>query len=244
MRALLAAELLKQRSTRTNLGLFLTMVVLVLLAVLLHGLSLDPAKLVTNADQMRVFGWAVLGALFAGMAGAMSITGEFRHGTIRPTFLVTPQRGQVVAAKAMASLLTGLVYGFVVEAVALAAGSIALAGRGIDIQLGGGDIALLLVGGAAVGMLWALVGLGVGAIARSQVVTLVGLAGWLLFVENLLVAYVPDVGRLAPGAAGIAITGQDPDTLLAPAVGAVVLAAYAAASIASGWRATLRRDVC
>jgi ABC-type transport system involved in multi-copper enzyme maturation permease subunit len=244
VKALLAAELFKQRSTRTNLTLFLTMVGFVLFAVLLHSLSLDSANLSSSSEQMmRVFGWSVLGAMFAGMAGAMSITSEFRHGTIRPTFLVTPRRGRVVAAKAGASMLTGLVYGFVTEAVAVAAGSIALAGRGIDIKLDGGDVALLLAGGAAVGMLWALIGLGVGAVTRNQVVTLVGLAVWLLFVENLLVVYVPDVGRLAPGAAGAATVGQDRDTLLAPAAGVLLLAAYAAAALARGWRTTLRRDV-
>ena len=43
MKALLRAELLKQRSTRTGLGLFGAMLGFVLLAVLLHGFGL-PAE--------------------------------------------------------------------------------------------------------------------------------------------------------------------------------------------------------
>ena len=34
----------------------------------------------------------------------MAITSEFRHGTIRSTFLVTPRRSRVIAAKVVASV--------------------------------------------------------------------------------------------------------------------------------------------
>lgn len=68
--------------------------------------------------------------------------------------------------------------------------------------------------------LCAAIGVGVGAVIRNQVPVLVGICAWLLFVENLLVGDiggVGNIGRLLPGAAGKAISGQDPDTLLAPA---------------------------
>jgi hypothetical protein len=84
----------------------------------------------------------------------------------------------------------------------------------------------------------------VGAIVRSQVPTLVGICAWLLFVENLLVGNVSDaVQRLLPGAAGQAISGQDPGRLLAPAVGLLLLALYAAAAALGGSLATSRREV-
>jgi hypothetical protein len=54
---------------------------------------------------------------------------------------------------------------------------------------------------------------------------------------------VPGAGRFAPGAAAAAITGLDRDRLLAPALGALLLALYAAATGAAGTIATLRRDV-
>jgi ABC-2 type transport system permease protein len=108
-----------------------------------------------------------------------------------------------------------------------------------------GDYALLVTGGAAATALWAAIGVGVGAVVRNQVPALVGICAWLLFVENLLVGDlggVGDVGRLLPGAAGKAISGQDPGTLLAPGVGLVLLALYAAAAAAAGSLATSRRD--
>ncbi|MDQ2981391.1 MAG: hypothetical protein M3R26_03575, partial [Actinomycetota bacterium] len=53
---------------------------------------------------------------------------------------------------------------------------------------------------------------------------------------------VGSVGRLLPGAAGKAISGQDPSTLLAPAVGLVLLVLYATAAAVAGCLATSRRD--
>ena len=110
MTAQLRAELLKHRSTYTNLGLFLAMLGLVLLAVLLHGVALPADRLESGSDQVQVFRFgSLLGALFAGLVGALSITGEIRHGTIRPTFLITPRRGRVIAAKIVASGLVAIV---------------------------------------------------------------------------------------------------------------------------------------
>jgi ABC-type transport system involved in multi-copper enzyme maturation permease subunit len=245
MRAQLRAEFLKQRSTRTILGLSAAMLGLVLLVALLHALSLSTSDLAKRSGQLRVLveGGEVVGALFAGLLGAMSFTGEFRHGTIRPTFLVTPRRDRVVAAKASASALTGFVFGLMATAVAAAAGTVALAARGVTIQLDAGDYALLLVGGGAAAAMWAVIGLGLGAIVRNQVATVVGLFVWLLFIENLLVDSVPGVSRYAPGVLGQAITGQQTGALHTPALAALLLTLYAAAAAAAGWLATTRRDV-
>ncbi len=247
MRAQLRAELLKQRSTTTSRGLLAGTLGLVLLAVLLHGLGL-PAETVGGAsEQLMVLGRGeFLGALFAALLGAMSITGEVRHGTIRPTFLVSPRRGRVVAAKVWASALIGTGFGLAASALAALAGTAALRVRGIDVQLDGGDYALLLAGGAAAAGLWAAIGVGIGAVVRNQVPTVVGICAWLLFVEGLLVGDVADVtevGRFAPGALGEAISGQDPATLLAPALAVALLALYAAAAAVAGSLATTRRDV-
>jgi ABC-2 type transport system permease protein len=246
--AQLRAELLKQRSTRTGLALFGAMLGLVVLAVLLHGLGLTAEHADSSSEQLtRVLGWGEkLGALFAALLGAMSITAEIRYGTIRPTFLVSPWRGRVVAAKVLASALIGAGFGLAACALAAGVGTAALRLRGLDLQLDGGDYALLLAGGAAGSALWAAIGVGVGALVRNQVPALVGLCAWLLFVEGVLVGDVADidaVGRFAPGAAAAAISGQDPDTLLAPALGLALLALYAAAAAVVGSLATSRRDV-
>jgi hypothetical protein len=158
---------------------------------------------------------------------------------------VTPQRGRVVAAKVVVSTVVGAGFGLAASALAAGAGAAALRMRGIDVELAGGDYALLVAGGAAAAALWAAIGVGVGAVVRGQVPTIVGICAWLLFVEGLLAgdALDLDVSRFAPGAAAEAISGQEPGALLAPALGGVVLAAYAVGAIAAGWLATERRDV-
>jgi ABC-2 type transport system permease protein len=93
--AVLRSELLKQRTTRTILQLPLWMVGLVALVVLLHVFSLDAATLSRRDGQLKVIGWGT-------SVGALSITSEIRHGTIRPTFLATPRRARVIFAKVVA----------------------------------------------------------------------------------------------------------------------------------------------
>jgi hypothetical protein len=237
---------MKQRSTRTALGLFAAMLLLVLLAVLLH--SLLPAQALRSPNnQLMILGRGeFLGALFAGLVGALSVTAEIRHGTIRPTFLVSPRRARVVWAKVWACVLTGSVFGLTAGAVALAAGAAAFRARGIDLRLDGGDYVLLVAGATGAAALWAAIGVGVGALVRHQVPTVVGICAWLLFVEGLLagdLVGLGDVFKFLPGSAAAAISGQEPGTLLAPAASLVLLGAYAAAAALAGAMATSRRDV-
>ncbi len=246
MSAQLRSELFKLRSTRTGLSLLVAMTGLVLLAVVLHSL-LPADALASRNNQLTILGRGeFLGALFAALLGALQVTIEIRHGTIRPTFLVTPRRGRVVWAKVWASVLTGAGFGLVAGAVAVAAGVAALGARGIDLRLDGGDYALLVAGSTAAAALWAAIGVGVGALVRHQVPAVVGICAWLLFVEGLLagdLVGLGDVFKFLPGSAAAAISGQEPGTLLAPAVGLALLAAYSAAAAATGAFATTHRDV-
>jgi ABC-2 type transport system permease protein len=247
VRAQLRSELLKQRSTGTYLGLLAGMLGLVLLAVLLHGFGLPAEELGGNDNQLMVLGRGeFLAAVFAALLGALSITTEIRHGTIRPTFLVTPWRGRVVVAKVWASTLIGAGFGLLASALAAGVGTAALRARGIDVKLDGGDYALLIAGAAPATALWAAIGVGVGALVRHQVPTVVGIAAWLMFVEGLLVGDVTgvqEVGRFAPGALAMAASGQEPETLVAPAVGLLLLTVYALAAAVAAVVATTRRDV-
>ncbi len=245
MTAQLRSELLKLRSTRTNIGLLAGMLGLVLLVVLLHGLSLPVKELVGRQPQKEIFGrGGMFGTLFGALLGALSITGEFRHGTIRPTLLVTPQRQRVIAAKVGASMLAGAVLGLLAIAVASGVGGVALASRGVKLDLGASDYTGLLIGGALAAGLWAAIGVGVGTVVRSQVPTTGGICIWILFVEGLLAAdggIIGDARRYLPEALGNAAGGQVPR--VAPVMAVVLLALYAAAAATAGWGAAARRDV-
>jgi ABC-2 type transport system permease protein len=248
MTAQLRSELLKLRTTRSNRLLLGWMVGLVVVVVALHVLSFAESALAREANQMKILGLGTsIGALFAALLGAMSITGEFRSGTIRPTFLVTPRRTRVLAAKALASMAVGAGIGLLAESLTAGAEAAGLAARGVHIELVGGDYAQLLAGGALGAALFAAIGVGIGAMARNQVAALVGLCVWLLFVEPLLLADVPSAARYAPessaGAIAGAIQSQIADSLIAPALGVLLLAAYAALIAGAGALLVTRRDV-
>jgi ABC-2 type transport system permease protein len=248
VRAQLASELLKQRTTRTNFLLLVWMVGLVTLVVLLHVFSFGVGTLERADNQLKIVGLGTsIGALFAALLGAMSITGEHRHGTVRPTFLATPRRARVIAAKVAASALAGIAVGLVAEGLTAAVEAAGLAARGIDVEIRAGDYAQLVAGGALATAFFAAIGVGVGALVRNQVAAVVGLCVWLLFVEPILIGDVPSAAKFGPGASAGALAGatqmQIADDLVAPALGLVLLAAYAAVASAAGSIATTRRDV-
>ena len=244
----LRSELLKQRTTRTNLGLFLAMIALIAAVVLLHMVSLPAQALTGREGQLKVLGLGTtFGMIFASLLGALSITNEIRHGLIRPTFLATPKRARVIAAKAVASLIGGAGFGLFAEAIAIGVGVSGLTARSISIAPNAGDFAQLLIGGAAAAALLATIGVGVGAIVRNQVGAAIGLVVWLLFAEMTLIGSVPSIGKFLPGATAAALAGamleQTSTYLLAPAVGGLLIALYAAVAFGAGSIATARRDV-
>jgi ABC-2 type transport system permease protein len=70
---------------------------------------------------------------------------------------------------------------------------------------------------------------------------------WLLLIESILIGNVPSVGKFAPAASAGALAGMTPDagsvSLLAPALGALLLVAYTAIASYAGLVAVERRDV-
>ena len=48
-----------------------------------------------------------IGYVFPVLLGALAITGEFRHGTLTPTFLAEPRRSWVLSAKFVSQLAVG-----------------------------------------------------------------------------------------------------------------------------------------
>jgi ABC-2 type transport system permease protein len=244
----LRSELLKQRTTRTIQQLPLWMVALVALIVVLHIVGFSSRDLSIRENQQKIYGWGTgIGSLFAALLGALSITGEIRHGTIRPTYLATPHRARVITAKASASALGGLALGLLAEALTAGITSAGLAAREIPVALTTGDFMQLLAGGTGAAALWAAIGTGVGAIVRNQVGTVVGLCVWLLILETSLIGAVPSAAKFAPGASAGALAGaiqtQTPANLLAPALGALLLFAYATLAAGAGALAATRRDV-
>jgi ABC-2 type transport system permease protein len=239
----LLSELRKMRSTRTNLGLLAGMIGLTLLAVLINGFVLSVSELRTHDNQHALLSAGTNGALFAALIGVMAITSEFRHGTIRPTFVVTPDRSRVIVAKVIASLLMGIAFGVVAIGISFGVGYAILAGRDIDFALDTNHVLLLVLGTLLMTALWAALGVGLGAVIKNQVFAVIGIIVWAFVIDNLLRNLVPDVGRFTPVAASDSITAGFSDYLLTPVAGGLLLVGYALVFVASGALLVARRDV-
>jgi ABC-2 type transport system permease protein len=239
----LLSELRKLRSTRTNLGLLAGMIGLILLTVLLNGFITTKPELAELKYQYAVLSAGTAAALFAALIGVMAITSEIRHGTIRPTFVVTPRRGRVVSAKVLASLLMGVLFGLAAIGLSFGIGYAILVVRGIPLALSTGDILWLVLGTPVLTAAWAALGVGFGALARNQVLAVIGLIVWSMVVDNLLRGLVPSIGGYTPVGASAAIVADPTDYVLPAAAGGLLLLGYVAAFVAAGAFLVTRRDV-
>ena len=239
----LLSELRKMRSTRTNLGLLVGMLLLLLLTVLVNGLVPAARDLDTVTRQYAFLSAGTAGALFASLIGVMAITSEYRHGTIRPTFVVTPKRQRVIVAKLVASLVMGVGFGLVAIGLSFGIGYAILSGRGIDLALTRSDVLWLVLGTPVMTAAWAALGLGFGAIVRNQVLAVIGLIVWAMVVDNLLRGLVPSVGSYTPSGASAAIVGDPEKHVLSAAAGGGLLLFYVSLLVGVGTWLVARRDV-
>jgi ABC-2 type transport system permease protein len=241
--AQIRAELLKIRSTRTTLGLMLGTIALVVALTLLTGLLEGAPRLAETENQRQLLGLGNIAGLFAAIAGILVVTSEYRFGTIRPTFLVTPSWPRILGAKLVASIVSGIVFGVVGMAFSYAIGYLCLAQRGVPHTLSGGDIALLLAGSVISTGLFAGIGVGLGTLVRNQIWSVIALLAWSFVLETLVFALVPSVGRFGPGEGQSALIGSSADHLLSPLLGGFVLLAWMLGLTAAGLAWTSRRDV-
>ena len=243
MIALVRSELLKLRTTRTALGLIAGMVGLIVLITLLNGLVTDDPYLLERKNQFQLLANGSIASAFAAILGVLSLTTEIRHGTIRPTFLAAPARTRVLVAKLIAIGVFGLVLGAFGIGLSYALGTICMDARHATSLLTGSDIALLFGGAIAATVLWGVFGVAIGAVVRNQVGALVGLLIWSLFVESILFALVPSVGRFLPGQASSVLTQIDTPHQLSVTAGVLVFVAYIVVTAVAGAFVTERRDV-
>jgi ABC-2 type transport system permease protein len=113
------------------------------------------------------------------------------------------------------------------------------------VSVADGDVALVLLGVLVGAPLYGVLGVGVGALVRNQVAAIVGALAWILVVENLVIALLPDVGRWLPGGAAAALAQlATPEGELLPAwAGGLVFLAYGVVFAVLGTRFVVDRDV-
>ena len=106
MTRLIRVELLKLRTTRLTYGLLATAAGLTALFSRDRGGRGRPGKgigpLYTASGLNAVITAGVWALVLATVMGVTVSSGEFRHSTATLTYLATPHRGRVLAAKAVA----------------------------------------------------------------------------------------------------------------------------------------------
>ncbi|WP_116047068.1 ABC transporter permease [Amycolatopsis palatopharyngis] len=252
MFALIAAEFRKLFTTRLWLWLLLGAVAITALyASLAIAFAEDPGNptppLDTAGGQRTVFSVGQGAGTLVAVLAAIGLTSEFRHRTATATFLAIPHRGRVVVAKLVTYVVVGAAYALVCIAATAAIALPWLSAKGITVSLTENGIPATLAGVIAAVALYGLLGVGLGALLRDQVATVVGLLIYL-FVAEPIVSRVPalqDWTIYLPGLAAGALTqvSQANQEFLAQWQGGLVLASYGLAFAIAGTLLTLRRDV-
>ncbi len=231
MNALLRAELLKLRTTRTFAALVGAAVALSLLVVVLTAVLADDVS-AANVRELFTFDFT---ALFILVLGVLGMAGEWRHRTITSTVLAAPDRVRLLAAKTLSYAVAGVVLSLVVTLTIMAVGTAILAARD-QTTLGAGDLADVLWRNLLVAALLGAFGVCVGGLVRNQVVAMIGVLVVSFVLEPAVLALAPDVGRFGPttGAPnGIVETPFDDEDLLAPGLAVAVMLAWIAAGFAA-----------
>jgi ABC-2 type transport system permease protein len=242
---LVRAELTKLATTRLIYGMAAAMAAFAVLTVAANILDRQGAPPL-SADHFPVLvaGPVTLLSGAALLLGILGMAGEFRHRTVTQTFLVTPDRGRVVAAKLVAYPLAGIALALSILAFTAAVAAGWLAAKGITPSLLDARLGRVLLGAVLAAGLCGLVGVGVGALVRNQVAALVGVAVWVLLVEGLLMSllHAPSMAKWLPSAAAAALTNPGGGQLSRLA-GSLLLAGYALALALIGTRLVVRRDI-
>jgi ABC-2 type transport system permease protein len=125
-------------------------------------------NLATQAANIFTSG-QYFGCLFVMLLGILLITNEFYHQTATVTFLTTPQRTRAVVAKLITAMLAAGAFWLVCTLIDLVVGVIFFNAEGVSNQLGTWGVQRAIVFNLMVFALWAVVGVGFGALIRSQI---------------------------------------------------------------------------
>jgi ABC-type transport system involved in multi-copper enzyme maturation permease subunit len=190
----------------------------------------------------------------------MFITTEYRRGLIRTSFTAAPQRGRVLAAKAVVIGVIAFVIGALAAAAAVPFGEHILNGNGNYVFPASTlTVAGIIAGSGALAALTAVAVLAIGAIARNSAGAVT--AGIVVFVLPSIAgsftsgAAAEWLYRITP-AAGFAVLGTMPYSAqvsypytmangyypLAPWAGLAVLFAYAIVALGVATFLLYRRD--
>ena len=242
MTRVVLAELLKFRTTRTFWALAGSALGLVLLIVILN-IAIDES-LRSESDVESLLSNVGVYGLLTLILGVVVGAGEYRHGTIAWTLLVTPQRLKAVGGSVIACFLGGLAIAVVVSAAAAAIALIWLSAKGAELPSAGQTVQIVL-GSILYAGLAAALGAAFGALVRNQVAAVVVVLVLIFVVDPVIVGLLEEVGQFTLTGLGIAMSGGDNGDadLLPLGVAALIWALYTCLLTALAAIFTAHRDI-
>ncbi len=215
MIAVLRSEWIKLRTVRMNYVLVIIAIAFPLIISVLT-VSLSKVREVNSEDLVGLItGTSVVTAMLLGVVAAVSIGGEFAHGTIRVTFAATPARGRVLIAKGIVTTLVSMVVEAVVVVLCYTICSAIANGRGASVSLSDSSGAKpAMVGVIVFAGIVSLLGYGLGMVIRNMATAVAVLILWPLLLENLIAGLLSVAGvdqpiKWLPYASGIVMA--DPE---------------------------------
>jgi hypothetical protein len=245
MARLVAAEWLKLRTTRFLWATVPAVVLLSAVAVAGLVLSSEVAGVAllepTEGVRQAALHLTSTGAVLVIVIGIAISAGEYRTQTATDTFLTSPRRSRVVAAKLAIGALLGLALGAFGAAFGLPAAYLWFEAEGASFPAGDQEVWLTLGGVVLDASLFAILGVAFGSLVRNQVVAIVSALTFVLLVEQLLTQAGASIAEWLPGNAGAAVV-RTPGDFLDPGAGAALLLAYAVVLALTGTTVVARRD--
>jgi ABC-2 type transport system permease protein len=247
---LVRAEWTKLFTTRVWIGLLLGACVMVggfaaLLTAFAGNAESGLPPVGTPAFEQVALSQATNATVLFLILGIIGMTQEYRHRTATPTFLATPRRWKVVVAKLVAYALVAVPFALVLLAVNVLVVSLYAGARGAAPSLTGDNLEVLGTSGLAL-VIYALMGVGIGALLRNQVGAIVGGLVYLFVVEPVIRSIPATSGayKWMPGGGLEAMTAtfQGPD-LLGAWEGGLLLVGYGLLAALLGTLLAVRRDV-
>jgi ABC-2 type transport system permease protein len=258
---LIRVELLKLRTTRLSYGLLATGAGLTALFCLLEASRSGPGKAVaplnTAAGLTSVIAGGTWALLMAAVLGGTLASGEFRHSTATLTYLATPRRSRVLAAKTIAAALAGAVFGLVGYVIAAGVGLAFVAAHGYPVPVGDATLIRYGLGHIVAAALLAAIGAAVGSLVRFELAVVIGVLVWAVVVESIVGDLVKSAQPYLPYTAATTLGGTQlggaafgpahgASTTIAPlpfAAATALLAGVAIVLSLLAARTTMRRDV-
>jgi ABC-2 type transport system permease protein len=218
-----------------------------LVGVAVMDADMGPAQPAPSYDPTQnAFGGLAVAQLVIGILGVLTLSSEFTSGSIRATFAAVPRRGRVLAAKATVLAAVTLAAGEALAFAAFAAFQVA-ARHGVphaSLAQPGVLRAVLLAG--AYPSLIGFIGLGLAAVIRHTAGAISAIVGVLFVLPLVLLplGWHSAVMKFLPWMIAVnSLAAVKPVTnSLSAGTGLAMLCLYAAAALAAGGWALLRRD--